>query len=75
VAKLNGRITQHRQESLGVERYEWSSSGDERVRKAHRKLDGQVRRWDDPHPTEGHPGSAIACRCVAIAVFDEEDEG
>lgn len=69
-AKLNAAVTQARQTQLGIESYEWSSSGDERVRPLHRKLDGTVRRWDDPHPTEGHPGQAIACRCVAIPVID-----
>lgn len=73
IAKLNGRITQARQEAMGVPAYEWSSSGDERVRPIHRKLDGTIRRWDNPHPTEGHPGSAIACRCVAIPVIDEAE--
>ena len=71
VGSLNARITESRQRQAGILAYEWSSSGDERVRPLHRQLDGTVRRWDDPHPTEGHPGDAIQCRCVAIAVLDE----
>lgn len=68
VGSLNARITQRRQQQAGFSSYEWSSSGDSRVRPEHVALDGTVRRWDQPHPTEGHPGDAIRCRCVAIPV-------
>lgn len=68
IGTLNSRISQARMEEAGVERYEWSTSDDERVRASHRALDGTIRRWDDPHPTEGHPGEAIRCRCVALPV-------
>ena len=61
IGSLNSRITEARQTQLGIDAYEWSSSGDQRVRPLHRKLDGTIRRWDDPHPTEGHPGRAIQC--------------
>jgi SPP1 gp7 family putative phage head morphogenesis protein len=74
-AKLNSRITERRQRELGVTRYVWSTSGDERVRPEHQRLDGKTRRWDDPHPTEGHPGWAVQCRCTAAPVLDDEDEG
>jgi len=73
VAKLNGKITEHRQTSLGIKKYQWSSSGDERVRKTHRALDGKVFEWSDP-PPEGHPGMPIACRCTAEAVIEDDDE-
>lgn len=68
IGTLNSRISQTRMEEAGVERYEWSTSDDEKVRPSHRALDGTIRRWDDPHPTEGHPGEAIRCRCVALPV-------
>lgn len=69
VGTLNGQITQHRQTTLGVEKYTWSDSNDSRVRPKHRELDGTVRKWSEPHPTEGHPGTAIRCRCSAIPVI------
>lgn len=69
IGKLNAQITRSRQLAMGITHYEWSSSGDQRVRPLHRKLDGSVRSWDDPHPTEGHPGQPIACRCVALPVW------
>jgi SPP1 gp7 family putative phage head morphogenesis protein len=69
VAKLNGRITQHRQERLGIRKYRWSTSKDERVRKRHVALEGKVFSWDAP-PSEGHPGTPVLCRCTAIPVLD-----
>lgn len=76
LGKLNGEITRQRQTDLGVRSYRWSTSGDERVRPLHRDLDGKVFPWDAPHPTEGHPGQAVQCRCVAEPVFEDElDDG
>lgn len=48
VGKLNGQITKARQTTLGLNEYEWSTSGDERVRFSHRVLNGKICRWDDP---------------------------
>lgn len=70
IGSLNGKITEARQTDLGITSYEWSSSQDQRVRPVHRRLNGVVRKWSDPHPTERHPGAPIACRCVAIPVMD-----
>ena len=79
VGTLNGKITEERQTKLGIEEYTWSNSGDVRVRPLHRNpgdsgaaagaLGGTVRRWSEPHPTEGHPGYPIRCRCSAIPVI------
>lgn len=73
-AKLHASITKAQQEDAGVEEYMWSDSGDERVRRSHRELNGKIFRWDDP-PTNSdgrtcHPGQDYGCRCVAVAVFD-----
>lgn len=72
---LNGQIQQARQQNLGVEEYEWSSSKDERVRDDHQKLHGTRQRWDTPPVTNSrtgarnHPGEDILCRCVAIPII------
>lgn len=60
--KLNGQLQQANQEALGVTRYIWRTSQDERVRDTHRLLDGQSFDWDDP-PEVGHPGQDYRCRC------------
>lgn len=70
IAKLNGQITEKRQRDLGVSRYQWSTSNDERVRPTHRVLEGKIIEWDKP-PPPGHPGQDFQCRCVALPYFDD----
>jgi SPP1 gp7 family putative phage head morphogenesis protein len=59
VSKLNASITQSRNQALGIEFYEWSTSNDERVRgdpggrysdarPRHDVMNGKLCRWDDP---------------------------
>jgi SPP1 gp7 family putative phage head morphogenesis protein len=70
ISKYNGQLARARQTSLGLTKYRWSTSGDERVRESHKANDGKIFSWDNP-PETGHPGSGqINCRCVAIPVFD-----
>lgn len=71
-SKMNGAFNQARQTSLGIDKYQWQTSGDERVRHDHAMNDGETFRWDKPPPT-GHPGHEINCRCVAIPVFDLDE--
>lgn len=68
-SKLNAALTQARHEELGIQKYMWSTSGDERVRESHAELDGQVFSYDKP-PAVGNPGQDFNCRCVAIPMFD-----
>lgn len=75
LGSLNAQITQQKHERLGFQFYRWASAKDERVRPEHRALEGKIRSWSHPHPTEGHPGEAPNCRCVAIpATVDEYNE-
>jgi SPP1 gp7 family putative phage head morphogenesis protein len=72
-AKINSELNRTRQQSVGIEKYEWSTSQDERVRDSHAELDGKTFRWDDPPTVDGeqvNPGMAILCRCVAIPVVN-----
>ena len=71
--KLNANITQARQRGAGVEKYIWTTSGDERVREEHAALEGQVFSWNDPPPS-GHPGEDYQCRCTAFPVIEEFDD-
>lgn len=72
-SKMNGAFNQARQTSLGIDRYVWQTSGDERVRPEHADNDGKVFSWNDP-PATGHPGHDVNCRCVAIPYFDLDKE-
>lgn len=69
IGSLFGEVTRERQQRIGVSRYRWQTSEDDRVRPSHVELNGRVFEWDHP-PSVGHPGADINCRCVAIAVFD-----
>lgn len=69
VATLTSELNHIRQEQAGVLKYEWSTSGDSRVRDLHEEFDGKVFTWAKP-PRDGHPGAAINCRCVAIGILE-----
>lgn len=69
LGKINSRLSQLRQQSLGITHYFWSTSHDERVRDRHRRWDGDRIAWDTP-TIDGHPGQAIQCRCTAIPDLD-----
>lgn len=73
-SKMNGAFNEARQTSVGIDKYIWSTSGDERVREEHAVNDGKIFDWNDPPPT-GHPGEDIQCRCVALPYveLDKED--
>lgn len=79
ISKLNSQITQKQQRDAGVSEYEWSDSGDSRVRSGHHRLNGHRFRWDDPPVVDDrtgrrcHPGEDYQCRCVALPVFDIDD--
>lgn len=79
-ASFNGNLNRIRQEEAGVTEYIWSTSLDERVRgnpdgkypnarPSHWAREGKRFRWDKP-PSDGHPGEAINCRCIAKAVIE-----
>lgn len=65
VGKITSRLTQVRQEKMGITHYYWSTSQDERVRVEHIRRNGKLFAWNQP-PSDGHPGIPIRCRCVAI---------
>lgn len=48
VSKLNGRLTQMRQEEAGISKYIWQTAQDgDRVRPNHRVMQGKLGRWDN----------------------------
>lgn len=88
VLKLNGQITQTRQQGAGIEEYLWTTSRDERVRGTpggkwpsglHYDLDGTRQRWDTPpiiseDGRTGHPGEDYQCRCTAFPILAELEQ-
>lgn len=84
VGKVTARVGEHRQRALGVVRYRWVTSRDERVRgnpagrypdarPSHHARDGKVFDWSAA-PDDGHPGEPINCRCIAEPVLDDIDD-
>lgn len=71
-SKTIGRLTEIRHRQIGVRRYRWSTSLDERVRDTHRVHDGEIFAWASPPPATGHPGEDIQCRCVAIPIIEDD---
>lgn len=87
VSKLNGQLTRRRQQAVGLDRYVWSTAGDQRVRPSHRAMEGRICDWNDPtiyydaagnkHSRSGiggvmlHPGQDYQCRCVGLPYFDD----
>lgn len=69
LGKINSRLSQIRQQSLGITHYFWSTSLDERVRSKHAKWEGDRIAWDNP-PPDGHPGQPVQCRCGATPDLD-----
>jgi SPP1 gp7 family putative phage head morphogenesis protein len=77
-SKMNASFNQERQQQVGIERYEWSTSQDERVRDSHADMDGKIVDWASPPMVDGeavHAGEAINCRCTAIPVVDMQEVG
>lgn len=70
MGKINGAINKKRQESLGVETYDWQDSNDDRVRPLCASHHGKTFRWDTP-PKGGHPGQKIGCRCTALPNYED----
>lgn len=74
MGKINGAITQARQTSVGLTKYIWRTSNDERVRDSHAAHEGKVFDWNNPPADTGHPGEDYECRCIAEPYIDLEAE-
>lgn len=78
-AKLNGQIQRAQQQDAGITEYIWCSTGDERVRKSHKNLNGKKFSWNDaPVNSYGrkcHPGEDYQCRCIGRPVFNRSTIG
>ena len=70
-SKLNAALTRARHEEVGIKKYMWSTSGDERVRASHAEKDGKIFEYTNPPADTGHPGHDVNCRCVQIPVLDD----
>lgn len=72
---LMSQFREERYKSVGVEKYLWSTSEDQRVRPFHKRLNGKIFTWDNPpivdeNGRRAHPGQDFGCRCIAIPIID-----
>jgi SPP1 gp7 family putative phage head morphogenesis protein len=78
VSKLNSSLASRRASDLGVKRFRWSTSADERVRASHRALNNKIFTYKDGATVDGEnnvlPGQPINCRCVAVPIISSIDE-
>ena len=70
LGQLYAQTTKRRDLELGLNRFEWVSAGDSRVRDSHAALNGKFFSYDNP-PNGYLPGEEINCRCIARAAVDE----
>lgn len=71
MASLNALVQRERAKAVGLEEFVWRSQGDNRVRPAHKALDGHTFTYGAP-PEEGLPGQPVNCRCWAETVIPDE---
>ena len=84
VENINAALVKKRSEKVGLKKFIWQTSRDERVRGnpagtypnakcSHYKLDGKVFTWSGGAKCGGkviYPGSDFNCRCVAINLIE-----
>lgn len=63
VGKFFGDLNRVRQTDLGVTRFVWRTSNDDRVREEHQEREGESYQW--ANAPEGGPGEPVLCRCYA----------
>jgi len=71
VSKLNGNLTQLRQQDIGVKEYTWRGVGDQRERSTHVAHNNKVFKWSEPPADTGHPGQDFQCRCWPEPILDD----
>jgi len=78
VGKLTANITARRSSELGVKRFRWVTSLDDRVRASHRALHGKVYSYEKGASVDGEtgvlPGEPINCRCALVPIISSVGE-
>lgn len=84
-AKLLGQINKYRSMSIGLNRYQWLTVGDKRVRPTHASANNKIGTFNNsmvwiengkevPRNGQGDdsfPGMPIRCRCSSAPVWDD----
>lgn len=73
---LLSKYHEQRLKSVGITKYRWSASMDERTRQDHKDLDGRVFHFDTPPVVDkrtgrkANAGEDFGCRCVAVPIIE-----
>lgn len=79
---LMSKLRQLEYESVGLPKYKWDGTMDEKERPDHLALQGLIFTWDKPPitnasevakgkpPRRNHPGEDWECRCIAVPVLE-----
>lgn len=71
LSTLHAQVQSARARAVGVAEFRWRTQGDNKVRPAHRELEGTRHKYTDP-PNEGLPGTPVGCRCWAESIIEDE---
>jgi uncharacterized protein with gpF-like domain len=83
--KLLGQINKSRSQAIGLNRYQWLTVGDKRVRPTHQNANNKIGDfgnsgiwWEGNKQVArgtsdpvAHPGQEIRCRCSSAPVWDD----
>ena len=75
--KLNSNLSMKRATGLGVKKFRWVTSADERVRSSHAVLNNKIFTYKDGAIVNGKqtwPGQDIQCRCTAVPILSSIEE-
>jgi SPP1 gp7 family putative phage head morphogenesis protein len=64
-------MTGHSHKAMGVSKFHWGTSKDEKVRDSHEDLEGKTLEYAKS-PAVGLPGTDYNCRCTANSIFDDD---
>jgi SPP1 gp7 family putative phage head morphogenesis protein len=79
VLRGNADLSEARMRRVGVTKYIWRATPDDRTRHDHKALDGNTYSFADPPIVDrrsgrrANPGKDIQCRCQAEPVFDDDE--
>lgn len=75
LGSIYGDLTKARHQNIGLKKFKWVTSTDERVRDSHMRLHNQIFTWEEGATNERGetiwPGTDFNCRCYAEAIPSE----
>jgi SPP1 gp7 family putative phage head morphogenesis protein len=75
-ALLTTKFKKAQYEQYGIDKYEWRTMGDHKVRSRHIELNGQTIDWSNPPIVDektgrtAHAGEDFRCRCQAVPIVE-----